>query len=345
MRDSQRVSAAALVVVSFLILFLEISLIRWLSTEVRIFAYVNNLVLLTCFLGIGVGCQRAGRPARLAISLGSLGALLILISAPIRLTLDGQTLPLFKFTPVLLSVFSDSLIWYEMGPERVVPRVAAGMAATLLIFALIVAIFVPLGQVLGRQLDAAGHRIAAYSLNVAASLAGVWCFNLLSFGYRPPWMWFGISLAGIGILIRWVPGRGRILGASFAACALAIGFVGILEARDPDPVIWSPYQKLKVEPLAPERMERGFQVLVNDAGYMALLNLSDTFTAKWPQVTAYARKGLGQYELPTRFKPAPESVLIVGAGGGNDVAGALRNGAGRVTAVEIDPGIRDIGLR
>jgi hypothetical protein len=36
-------------------------------------------------------------------------------------------------------------------------------------------------------------------------------------------------------------------------------------------------------------------------------------------------------------------VLVVGAGGGNDVAGALRNGAVRVTAVEIDPAIVEFG--
>ncbi|MEM9658544.1 MAG: methyltransferase domain-containing protein, partial [Planctomycetota bacterium] len=37
--------------------------------------------------------------------------------------------------------------------------------------------------------------------------------------------------------------------------------------------------------------------------------------------------------------------LIVGAGSGNDVAGALRRGAERITAVEIDPAIVDMGRR
>src|SRR5262249_2079690 len=36
-------------------------------------------------------------------------------------------------------------------------------------------------------------------------------------------------------------------------------------------------------------------------------------------------------------------VAIVGAGSGNDVAAALRNNAGHVDAVEIDPAIRDVG--
>jgi spermidine synthase len=56
-------------------------------------------------------------------------------------------------------------------------------------------------------------------------------------------------------------------------------------------------------------------------------------------------RGLSQYDVPLRLQPNPESVLIVGAGTGNDVAGALRGGAKHVTAVEIDPAIIDIGRR
>ena len=41
--------------VSLLSLYLEILLIRWIGTEIRIFAYFANLVLVTCFFGLGVG--------------------------------------------------------------------------------------------------------------------------------------------------------------------------------------------------------------------------------------------------------------------------------------------------
>ena len=43
-------------VISVAALFLELFLIRWAGTEVRVFAYVQNLVLVACFLGFGVGC-------------------------------------------------------------------------------------------------------------------------------------------------------------------------------------------------------------------------------------------------------------------------------------------------
>ena len=34
----------------------ELAFIRWISVEVRVFAYFKNLALLLCFLGFGLGC-------------------------------------------------------------------------------------------------------------------------------------------------------------------------------------------------------------------------------------------------------------------------------------------------
>jgi len=49
------------------------------------------------------------------------------------------------------------------------------------------------------------------------------------------------------------------------------------------------------------------------------------------------------YNLPYRLGPRAERVLVLGAGMGNDVAAALRNGAGHIDAVEIDPAILALG--
>ncbi|HXY06649.1 MAG TPA: methyltransferase domain-containing protein [Terriglobales bacterium] len=58
------------------------------------------------------------------------------------------------------------------------------------------------------------------------------------------------------------------------------------------------------------------------------------------------REALPHYELPYRLFSGPlQNVLIVGSGTGNDVAAALRHGAGHVDAVEIDPLILELGRR
>ena len=49
--------------------------------------------------------------------------------------------------------------------------------------------------------------------------------------------------------------------------------------------------------------------------------------------------------FPMYFVDNPKRVLIIGAGAGNDVAGALRNNPQQVDAVEIDPGIYKWGLQ
>ncbi|HSG49441.1 MAG TPA: hypothetical protein VLA43_16595, partial [Longimicrobiales bacterium] len=48
-----------LVAASFVVLFQELVLIRWLPVEVRLVGYFPNLILLSAFLGLGVGALRA----------------------------------------------------------------------------------------------------------------------------------------------------------------------------------------------------------------------------------------------------------------------------------------------
>ena len=44
-----------LFLLSFIALFLELAIIRWLSSEIRIFAYFKNLPLMATFLDFGRG--------------------------------------------------------------------------------------------------------------------------------------------------------------------------------------------------------------------------------------------------------------------------------------------------
>ena len=46
---------------SFAVLLQELALIRWLPGQIRVLAYFPNLILLGAFLGLGLGCLRAGR--------------------------------------------------------------------------------------------------------------------------------------------------------------------------------------------------------------------------------------------------------------------------------------------
>ena len=57
---TDRASPARLVLLSFLMLFVELGLIRWAGAYVVYLSFFTNFVLLASFLGVGVGFLRAG---------------------------------------------------------------------------------------------------------------------------------------------------------------------------------------------------------------------------------------------------------------------------------------------
>ena len=92
--------------VSLLILFLELVLIRWIGTEIRIFAYLGNLILVVCFFGVGLGCYLASQPIAISRLGLNLFVLVVLVSNP----LQRQVLDLGRITRGL-GGFEDSPIW------------------------------------------------------------------------------------------------------------------------------------------------------------------------------------------------------------------------------------------
>src|SRR5437868_4354827 len=75
-------SFRTLALVSFLSLFLEMLMIRWVSSEIRVFAYLKNFVLVACFLGFGLGCYLCRRRVNLVAGLLPLVAVALLVKSP-----------------------------------------------------------------------------------------------------------------------------------------------------------------------------------------------------------------------------------------------------------------------
>src|SRR5712671_800488 len=72
-----------LALVSFLSLFLEMLMIRWVSSEIRVFAYLKNFVLVACFLGFGLGCYLCRRRIQVNVMIAPLLLLTIILTAPV----------------------------------------------------------------------------------------------------------------------------------------------------------------------------------------------------------------------------------------------------------------------
>jgi spermidine synthase len=106
---------------------------------------------------------------------------------------------------------------------------------------------------------------------------------------------------------------------------------------------WSPYQKLSIRPNYKNGQLETYSLTTNDSLYQTILNLSPEFVQSHADVFREHPANENSYNMPYRFYSSPPAVLVLGAGMGNDVAAALRNGAGRVEAVEIDPLILKLG--
>jgi spermidine synthase len=323
--------------VSVLILFLELLLIRWISTEIRIFAYLGNLVLVVCFFGVGLGCYLAARP----IDLTRLGLNLLLLVVLVSNPLHVNSLDLRKLS-LLLSGFEDSPVW-NVTWDGSATRVAAAFALIGALLYLVAVTFLPLGQILGRAFQQHPRTIRAYSVNIAGSLAGVWLFNVLSWASAAPPLWFALAAALTAPLILSWHWRGWI-NMSLTAAAALVAWLGQSQAQL---TVWSPYQKLALSPYYvandTNRIQRGYLLEVNGTHFQFMVDGSERIYANHPDSFSTNDVMLGELNTPFRFKPAPHRILIVGAGTGNNAAEALRAGVEHIDCVEIDPQIYALG--
>ncbi len=323
---SPRYVGVAIVGAAALSLFLELAVIRWQSTLFEFFAFYKNISLLACFAGLGLGYALANRRR---IPLGMVIPLLAWqfgLMLALRFGMGDARTQSLRVVP-----FREQL---NMG-LLVVGTLADGAAFYLflsLIFLLTVLTFLPVGQLCGRLMQRR-QTLSAYGLNLLGSLAGVVLMLVLSWLWTPPLVWF--ALCFLGILLFYVRKPSSILlggGGALVALTILAWPVDPLQAK-----IYSPYQELEFS-----AGPRGLLVL-RAAGhyYQRVLDLakSNGAVGSDPELTRMR----DYYELPYRVYGAPADVAVVGSGTGNDVAAALRSGARRVDAIEIDPAILMLG--
>ena len=114
-------------VVSFLILFFELAIIRWIPSNISLLSYFSNIVLISCFLGLGAGCVLKSQKNLLTI-VGIAILLLFLLTKylhqfGVQLPLPGETYffdgPVKGTPDTVQPAGGDALNWYvESGQFR-----------------------------------------------------------------------------------------------------------------------------------------------------------------------------------------------------------------------------------
>lgn len=320
---------------SVLGLFFEMLMIRWLSSEIRIFAYYKNFVLIACFLGFGLGaalCRRRVHPIAMAVPILFFT---MLVAAPI----PGMHDAVVNLT-TLVGMTSQTQIWEIAVPQSFsYAALAMAIVAVGPLFAGIVFTFIPIGQMVGSLLETAPRGPLGYTINVLGSLLGIILYTVICLLYQPPAIWFVAgALLFTGILLR----QRTSLLVFAGACLLAAAALTVWVSRV-SKVYWSPYQKLTLAPIRDKDEVVAYSLNTNDSWYQQVLNLSPDFLERHRELTGGQDPKRNPYNLPYLFTQSPNSVLVLGSGMGNDVAAALRNTNAQVTAVEIDPLILELG--
>jgi SAM-dependent methyltransferase len=302
-----RAAVVRLLLASSLMLFVELALIRWLGANVVHLSYFSNFVLLGSFLGIGCGFLISRRSWSIwPVSLPLLTALVVgVLEFPVTIQRSGSDV--IYFTSLQVD-----------GPPA--------WLALPVVFVLVAVILAGPAELVGRCF-ARLRPLTAYRYDLIGSLVGIGAFTLLSFLRAPSVVW-----GAIACLLYLVLSRGLSARVVAGACSAVVVGLLLVESTATG-VSWSPYYKVTTEEVG--TADDGF-LLIKANGVPHQLMAP----AEWK-----VEQGERIYETPYLRLPdnALGDVLVVGAGSGSDVAIALREGARRVDAVDIDPRMLEIG--
>lgn len=231
---------------------------------------------------------------------------------------------LFRWAPILLAAFAGLVVAFPVTIDRTGGQLVYFGVQQHGLPAWVMLPFIFLAT--AATMAAIGHGVAvrfsrlpaldAYRFDILGSIAGVVTFSGLAFAGVGPVAW-GVVVVGLFIALLRPP---TTLQSVAAVALIAIFAIGTFKGD----TIWSPYYRLTFE-------TDGSTIGIAANGV--------------PHQTGGATQGT-DYEMPyERLARPPRNVLVIGAGNGNDVSVALRQGASSIDAVEIDPEIQRLGIR
>ncbi len=287
--------------------------------------YFPNLILIAAFIGMGMGFvfhQYAS--SRISAWLVQ-GAMLLLLGLVVFVQYRHPNVP--GFTRWEGDLGGDLYFTSTNSNSR------QGSAPFLVCLLGVAVIFACLSQRTAK-LFRCFRPLTAYTLDIAGSCAGILSFILMSWLGAPAWVWFSfftvlLMVAMPGLLrVRWLPLVAGLLIVFLVRHQDSV-LLSYPDYKGPLESFWSPYQRVQF-------MGTRRAIYVNGVSHQSMSTRAQIRKDFYQKVHDARRRDGGE---PYR------SVLILGAGSGNDVAAALMNGARHIDAVEIDPAIADIGRR
>lgn len=299
---------------SFLLFFVELTIIRFTGANIYYLFAFANFILIASFLGMGIGFLRS-HSAKNLFGLSPLFLTFILFlsdyfSVDYTVTLNPKTDNLDYFA----TVFHNHVypIWFTLP----------------LIFCLVVALMLTLADGVKRAFQVFSP-LEAYRLEILGSLSGLLVFTLFSFCHAKPLAW-GIIIFLCYLSLLNIKEKNNVLMQSLQIISLALMiFIFAKESMTPNH-FWSSYYKIVLKPYSFDR----YAVDVNGLIQQVIESVDQRKKVKPFYFVPYQNRIAND---------ALDRVLVIGAGTGGDVAIALSEGAKHVDAVEIDPVLYTLG--
>jgi len=202
---------------SFLMLFVELVLIRWAGAYVVYLSYFANFILLGSFLGIGIGFLRAHKQP-----------------------------DLFRYAPVVLALFLGLVIGFPATIDRTGGDLVYFGVQThgLPVWLMLPFVFIATALTMTTVAHGVATRFArfpaleAYRLDILGSIAGIVTFSGLALAGLNPIAW-GVVIAALFIVLFRPP---NLMQWVAVASVVAVLVIGALSAD----TIWSPYYRLQI---------------------------------------------------------------------------------------------------
>ena len=321
-----------LFLLGFATLFSELLFIRFLAAYVWNLGYFTNFVLICVFIGIGIGFIFHHRFSHRQSELLFAFLPVLMCTFALLVMLFRATVPGFEGEGVALLDLGNEIYLTPLRGSGQTIKLGLWIFPILAVF--LVSIFALLAQQTAkvfRQLPP----LQAYSWDIAGSCAGIVVFMLFGLWHIAAQWWFWIMLVMMLPLFNL---RERLQAVALGLAIVTTGLIHTVseqQIRELADSIWSPYQYVTVLHRPPLN---DYLLSVNGIGHQQIY--LDDYQLRAANAYSYVydmRASLGL--------PPPKSVLVIGAGTGNDVQVALLNGAQEVHAVEIDPAIASIGKR
>jgi tRNA1(Val) A37 N6-methylase TrmN6 len=300
-------NSSKIFIISFLILFFELTLIRYISATIVSISFYSNIILLASFFGVGAGCLLNVKknlfnyfPALIFILLLILNSSLLMIN-----TSESEML-----------MFQDFVGEYKIPSWLII----------IFIFSFVAFLFLILGQQLKLAFRNFEKSIDAYLFDLLGSIAGIIIFSTLSYFELGFIYWISITFI-LWLLINHThknPTKNK-KHDSFFAWILAIAFALFLNIIHENSW-WSKYYFIK---LTEFKKGEYYHIFTNKTGHQVM----------------EIKPKLWFYRIPyDSFKnPQYDDVLIIGVGSGQDASIALQNNVKNIDAVDIEPRLVELG--